>query len=308
MSKGEGRKIAIKFTEPLVGDVSGLTPTPVGGYAYSEIEESLATVTTLNQYSSNYSGAKIVDGSTSTYWRGTTAINWIKFQFAEAFALTKLRLYMASYYIKTFTISGSNDGSTWTQIGGTLTGASSSTAQWYEYTISNEIEYLYYKIDTLTTYGSTVYLYEVEMYETVGVGNEKFFTVSAQEYDYVPDGEISTVTYKVLSVSKDSEDDTILYLETDRFENAFGNVTVAYGGGNLSGDGGYVEAFSEVFTPADLIPKPDQDDNENIQISGITGTGTLTHIYYTNTADQKQGHLEISGITGTGTLTNINDL
>ena len=94
-----------------------------------------------------------------------------------------------------------------------------------------------------------------------------------------------------------------------RFESAAGDITVAYdGGGSLAGEGGPVLAFSKVFTPAGLIPKPHQNDAEHIEISSVAATGTLTKIYYTNTAAQDMGHFEISSITAVGTLTNVNNI
>jgi hypothetical protein len=100
---------------------------------------------------------------------------------------------LGSYYIKTFTFSGSNDGETWTQLGGTYTAASSTAAQWYTIDIDNTDSYLYYQIDTLTTYSSSVYVYEFELYEDVPTGNETKFTVSFDEPDMHPEGTIRRV-------------------------------------------------------------------------------------------------------------------
>ena len=200
MAIGDGVKIAIRFTEPLIGDVTGLTPIPVG-YRYQKISFSGAVVTALNQYSSSYPPSKAIDGSTSTYWYGTTAVNWICVQLAAAKVVTQVRMYLSSYYIKTFTVSGSNDGETFTQLGGEYTAASSTTGKWYEIPIQNNTAYRYYRINTLTTYSSSIYLYELEFCESVPVGNETAFTVSFQEYDYVPGGSLKDVQRTVKSVS-----------------------------------------------------------------------------------------------------------
>lgn len=308
-AKGDGARLGIKFTQPLVGDVSGLTPTPVGGTDYSKANIKMAVIATSSQYSDSYSGKNTVDDNTSTYWYGTSAISWILYKFLKPFALKKLRIYMASYYVKTFTISGSNDGVEYTQIGGVLTGASSSTGQWYEYILDNAIEYSYYRINTLTAYSSRVYLYEVEMYRYGPIGNEEYFTITGNEYDFVPNGTLSQKQYQVVSVSSHPTESNSLLLEIDdfsRFCSVAGDITIAYSGGNLMGEGGAVAGFSVTFSPLDLIPKPHQNDQEHIDLA-VSSTAILMQIYYTSVQNGGE-HIELSSITGSGVLTNINDL
>lgn len=200
MSKAEGQKIAIRFDRPIVGDVTGYTPTPIGGYEFRKVDTTGVIVTTLNSANSSYMGDKTIDNNLSTQWYGTTSINWIKYQFKEAFILTKLRLYMGSAYISQFNLFGSNDGVIWDQIGATYIGASSTTSMWYDYELPNTVPYLYYRIDTVTSQTSYIYLFEVEFYYTGMIGNEKYFTVTGLEFNYVPGGVTSTVTYKVRNV------------------------------------------------------------------------------------------------------------
>lgn len=217
MSIANGRKIAIRFTQPLIGNVTGLNP-PVG-YKKSLLDLSGAVVTTLNQYSTSDTGAKAIDGSTSTYWRGTTDVNWVQLQLPEAKVVTQIRMYLSSYYIKTFTFSGSNDGVTWTQLGGEYTAASSTTAQWYTFEIENTDAYLYYRVDTLTAYSTTrIYLYELELYEDASTGNETKFTISFDEYDYVPGGSTSKVTRAVKSIESYCSLNAVVDLSNGTFE------------------------------------------------------------------------------------------
>jgi hypothetical protein len=308
-AKEDGARLGIKFTQPLVGDVSGLTPTPVGGTDYSKVNIKMAVITTSSQYSDSYSGKNTVDDNTSTYWHGTAAISWIMYKFIKPFALKKLRIYMASYYVKTFTISGSNNGVEYAQIGDVLTGASSSTGQWYEYVLDNEIEYSYYRINTLTAYSSRVYLYEVEMYKYGPIGNEKYFTVTGNEYNFVPNGSLSQKEYQVESVSSHPTESNSLLLEIDdfsRFCSVAGGITIAYSGGNLMGEGGAVAGFSIAFSPLGLVQKPHQNDQEHIEIM-LSATSTLLHIYYSN-AKLDDEKIEISSISASGVLTSINDL
>lgn len=142
-------------------------------------------------------------------------------------------------------------------------------------------------------------------------GQQNHFTVTVPEYDMVPEGTLRSVTKAVKSTYAGSSADLLL-LEMEplqRFESAAGNITVAYdGGGTLCGEGGPVEAFTQTFTPTDLVPKPHQNDAEHIEISSIAATGTLTKINYIDTAAQDMGHIEITGITAVGTLTNVHDI
>lgn len=119
-----------------------------------------------------------------------------------------------------------------------------------------------------------------------------------------------TPTLSNLSISLQSAEDRysiVLEMQPlERFESSAGNITVAYAGGSLMGEGGPVAAFTQSFSPSDLVYKGDQNDAEHIEMS-VTATGTLTRIYYINTAPQDMGHIEMS-VTATGTLTNINNL
>lgn len=198
MAIGDGEKIAISFTEPLIGDVSGITPVPLG-YKHEKVKPD--AVTALNQYSTSYPPEKAVDGSIDTYWRGTTTDDWFTAYFAEPIVLSRLRVYFKTDPIRRFTLYGSDDGETFTQIGGTYEVSSSSTgAGWYEYDIANSTAYHYYKIATYSYYVDVLYLYEIEYYHFVPTGNETKFTVSFPEYTFVPGGSLKTVQREVISV------------------------------------------------------------------------------------------------------------
>lgn len=309
MSIADGRKIAIRFTQPLIGNILGLDP-PVG-YKKSLLDLSGAVVTTLNQYSTSYTGSKATDNNTFTYWRGTTVVNWLKLQLSEAKCVTQIRLYLSSYYIKTFTFSGSNDGETWVQLGGEYTAASSTTAQWYTFAIENSASYLYYKIDTLTAYSSSrIYLYELDLYEDTPVGNEAKFTVSFDEYNYVPGGTASKKTQDVASLEVADPQTLILNFDpgcTNSIQRAAGDITVAYdGSGTLMGQGGPVLAFEKTFTPVDLDPKNNPHDEEHLSVSSIESEPKLLRVYYQNTSLNE--HVSIDSVVSTCALIAISDI
>ena len=120
-----------------------------------------------------------------------------------------------------------------------------------------------------------------------------------------------TPTLSNFAISLQSVEDTysiVLEMEPlQRFESAAGNIVVAYdGNGTLQGAGGPVAAFTQSFAPVDLIPKPDQNDQEHINIASIAATSNLMRIYYTNAYCNE--HINIASISAVGTLTNINDL
>lgn len=212
MAIADGQKIAIRFTQPLVGNVLGLDP-PLG-YAVRKVDMSSAILSVQTMYSSSYPVSNATDGNTSTFWIGKGSVNWLQAQFKSARVVTKIRLYLGSYYIKTFTFSGSNDGNEWTQIGGEYTAASSSSSKWYEFDIDNSTPYLYYRINTVTTYSTSYfYLYELELYETVAIGNHDKFTISFNEYDMVPEGSLSRGTRSATGIEHYCSVDTDLDLE-----------------------------------------------------------------------------------------------
>ena len=308
MSIADGRRIAIKFTQPLIGNVTGLNPP--AGYKKSQLDLSQAKVTTLNQYSTSYTGAKAIDGSTSTYWRGTTAVNWIQFQLPDPKAVTQLRMYLGSYYIKTFTVSGSNDGSTWTQLGGEHAAASSTTAQWYTFTIENTENYLHYRVDILTAYSSRIYLYEIQLYEDAPVGNEAKFTVSFDEYDFVPAGTTHRET-RVASAIEVVDTQTIVLIFdsgcTRSIQRASGDITVSYdGSGTLRGQGGPVLAFSKVFTPVGLDPKNNPGPVEHISVGSARVNSRLVLVDYKSCSGTER--IGLIGVTVNAMLTHIDDI
>lgn len=213
MSKADGQYIAIEFTEEL-------TNSAVVGSAYRQLDD--ATLTALNYYSSQVP-AYLNDGSLTTYWRGTTAVNWINAEFTEAKIAHGFRwyIYSSTYYPLTFTISGSNDGSTWTQLGETFTGT--STVGWQEFSFTNTTAYKYYQVDILTANSSRLYISEFQL--LLEYGNEQAFTLSGKEYNYQPEGVLVDGDYQVNSVEKFYTVDNIV----DFSEGTLTNTTVTNG-------------------------------------------------------------------------------
>lgn len=90
------------------------------------------------------------------------------------------------------------------------------------------------------------------------------------------------------------------------FLSASGDLTLSYTPGTITSPDLDMEEWTFEFTPTHLT-KPDGYEDEHVEISGISATGTLTTITYTD-AQSDGEHIEISGITATGTLTHVDDL
>lgn len=276
MSKGLGQKIAIKFTEDLVG----LETTPAEGYA--ELMINTGTATASNSYSSSYSPDKAFDGSTSTYWRTNyTPPQWIQIQLAKPIAVHKFRWYVSSYAPKDFVLQGSNDGENWGDI---YTGESPSASGWKEFIFKPKGRYGFYRWNITSRHSSYIYIYEIELYYKEWK-NELAFDVIGKEYKHI-DGALIDGDYRIARLdSHPTEAKTILLTFEDlyRFNNVEGNLTINYDAtkGNLMGAGGAVESFSETFLPTDLVPVPNPHAGE-IFISIAAIDAAFTRIYYTS--------------------------
>lgn len=134
-------------------------------------------------------------------------------------------------------------------------------------------------------------------------GNKDHFIVTWEQYDFVPNGELIEQSYPPTGVYPAGTDDSIvLEMPTlHRFYNAVGKIKVTYDGiGTLAGKNGAVEAFEVSFTPTDLIPKPNQNDQNHLEIVSAVSTTNLIHVDYTDSYTSE--HLQIVSATYTGTL------
>lgn len=179
--KSDGAKIEIRFSE-------AINPIAVIGQKYRTLSD--AVITSLNNIGSSYLPSRLNDGvaNTSTYWFGTTAINWIQATFSTPKIAHGFRWCVADTSNRplTFKISGSLNLTTWTPLGGTFTGT--NAIGWQEFSFANTDSYLAYRIDILTANTSYIFLSELEL--LFDYGNDEAFTVTVPEYDFVPNGTI----------------------------------------------------------------------------------------------------------------------
>ncbi len=307
MSKADGDYLGICFTEALRGDVTGLENQPIGSYVYQNLTGMGITASALY---SGYTTAPLTDGQTNAYTRFTSTVpQTIDFAFSESIALYGFRWYIgsSSYYPVVFSFEASPDGETYETLG-TFTGT--STIGWQEFVVENEDDYPYYRITITQLASSRLYLYEIQF--RCAVGNEGAFTVSGQEYNYEPGGTLTNMTYAVASVTAYPADDHAILLKMhplQRFARVEGALTVSYDAdiGSLAGMGGPVASFATAFLPEDLVGKPHPHDPEHIELTAVSADANLLHIYYTDVGSGTE-NVQISGITAVGTLTHIDDL
>lgn len=295
MSKGLGQKIAIKFTEDLIGDVSG-KPDPIRGLGWtrSEFEKSINTTPRTNGW--RFSPKQDIevtalmifsDVSTNVtmhLWRVSDQSKLTQITFmskAGEWAFGELsvpiKLIANTEYVVTSN-TPINDGYMHSD---TLTidkrvDFSPHITMIDAYRINNQNTFPTTKLTGPYT-NSVGFAYKIER----GVGNEGALIIIGEEYQYV-NGPLIPKEYKVISVEKhpDYSDDKHLLVTLhpqSRFNNVEGPLTVQYdqSQGSLMGRGGPVEGFTEEFTPTGLVQKPNPGPAENFKMTAAAAVDLL---------------------------------
>lgn len=306
MSKEDGKYIGIRFSEEITSNLSAIL-----GYTFKEGAQDCAAYVS-SQYSS-YGAANLIDGNAATVWIqypvsvGTYAL----FTLSSARICAAIRMYLyTSFYPSSFEVYGSNDNSEFTKLGDTISSGTISTTGYYTYTFANSIAYTYYKVVMVSHNSVQTKIGEILL--SYPASNELAFTVSGKVYNWVPNGSLVDEEFTVVAVTAHPTEENSLLLEisdTDRFESVIGDLSVSYDAvaGNLAGYGGPVDSFSLSFTPSDLIWKGDQNDQENLELISIVPYPNLIHVIYSDSKADSE-NLELTNVSATGTLTNINDL
>lgn len=284
MNKGDGAKIAIKFTEELVGDVVGkaepiaykyyrwyITSTWSGSRLYLyELEmysvgqkiptSSIISMEGSSQYSSSYDVNKLFDGNTSGEWDANGSLpHWCKIELSEPMVIDSFKWYTGTSgnKPKQFIFQGSNDGSNWIDIYVT---ESPNTNNWIEFDVSVK-------------------------------GNEAAFSIIGKERKHI-NGELIDGDYQVEKIERHPTEEKAILLTMKplkRFNNVEGDLTVKYDAnlGNLAGEGGAVESFEHAFMPADLVPKLNPYVAERITVSPNISTDFIKVDYSSRYASEK---------------------
>lgn len=286
MSKSRGEKIAIKFTEELIGDISrSTTPIPYKYYRWLinstwassgrlylyELEffssgvkvpiNKIVSMQGSSRYSTSYDVNKLFDGSVpGTEWDANGSLpHWVKIELTEELAIDKFRWHTgsSSNKPKMFILQGSYDGINWEDI---YENESTNTNNWIEF-------------------------------DVVGKGNEEAFTVTGRERKHV-NGELIDGDYKVYKVEPHPfEKNTIILIMNPikRFNNVEEQLTISYNSelGNLTGMGGKVDSFYVEFTPTDLIQKLNPYILEHIEIKNNMSINFIKIDYRKRFVDEK---------------------
>lgn len=164
-------------------DWEPLTPPYVPGYVfkgyYSADMCNGGTASEAGNYTTTgpsgaFDNSTVVNSTKSWYFtQHPTNGSWIQYQFTSEVQIEKMRLYSwgggSGYeYWTSLVLSGSNDGTNYTEI--TSFNNSSSAAGWTEYTFNNPNTYLYYKMFcTFSTgnLGGGAHIGEIEMLEKI---------------------------------------------------------------------------------------------------------------------------------------------
>jgi hypothetical protein len=158
-------------------------PTEPNGCIY-EMVEGDSGIGTINLLTGGTAGSdsdyasqpasNAVDDDEVTYWRSNTLMSaggcWWNYDLGlgNEKKLAKFRIYWyngASYIPTSFTISGSNDDSSYTVL---YTGVPAGINQWEEISFSNNTAYRYYKIAAFSGGGYNLIINEVEAFDFLG--------------------------------------------------------------------------------------------------------------------------------------------
>ena len=271
MSKSEGRFITVKFTEPI-------TSIPNVMAQVREERQDL-NYSAVGTYSSNIID-RAFDGNTGTFWESRTVGNYIQIDLAKTARFVHgFKVYSgSSYRPSNYTLSVSDDGVTYTAV---KTDTIPALTGWHELLLDAPVKARFVRVNF--GYTTRLYLYEVSLLVGDKIGG---FTVSGEEYKYI-DGPILNRKYVIEDIIIHPSIANAIRIEFNqfgRFPTVEGNITVEYDSsiGNLVGQGGAVESFNIAFLPTDLIPEPNPNAQETIEVAPVELTVDLLPVEYAN--------------------------
>ena len=143
--------------EPITGGELGIVK------ASSSLKSMPVAGTISAQYSDSPSGediAKVVDGNTNTKYLTFHNICWLQWKGNATFISNQYSITSANDAAerdpKNWTLYGSNDGTTWTNLNSQSNQAFTARFQKKTYTFTNSTPFLYYKLDITANNGGTI--------------------------------------------------------------------------------------------------------------------------------------------------------
>lgn len=277
MSKSEGKKIAIKFSDRVMGNLELLPKLPL---IVGKFINLLGYYAASSNYSSYYP-SNAFDGSTSSMWyvRGYDE-QWIQVSTTRPLRFGGFRWYVpSSYGPNEFKVQGSNDGVNWVEL---YSGISENVNGWQEFYWEYAEAYMYHRWMVISKYSYYLRIYEIEGF----IHEEKAIKITGNQRNYVG-GELVEVDYAIKAIEQHgTEENTLLVTLHDNYQESFdeieGPLKVEYKGrlGNLIGYGGALEDFVVSFTPADLIASPNAGIEETITVVANTNIVLIHLVYY----------------------------
>lgn len=259
MSKSEGRFITVKFTEPI---------TSIPNVMAQVREERQDLVYSANgSYGSTNVIDRAFDENTGTYWESRSTANYIQIvNSAVSSYVHGFKVYAgSSYRPSSYTLSVSDDGVTYTTV---KTDTIPALTGWHELLLDAPVKTRFVRVNF--GYSSRLYIYEFALL----VGDKICgFTVTGEQYKYIH-GPLLDMKYVIEDVILHPTIDKAIRIEFNdlgRFPTVEGNLTVEYDSsiGNLVGQGGAVESFTNVFLPTDLVPEPNPNQQETIEVAPV---------------------------------------
>ncbi len=117
---------------------------------------------------SDYPAWKVFDGITNSgFWHSDSrSSHWIKWYHTIPVKISKLKIFngssASSYGIRTYTLSGSNDNSSWVEL---ISGTNSNTSDWsgWDINVNSNNAYNYYKLDCVSRDSSYLFICEIQI-------------------------------------------------------------------------------------------------------------------------------------------------
>ncbi|MDY0235057.1 MAG: hypothetical protein RBR71_03475 [Gudongella sp.] len=136
--------------------------------------------------------------------------------------------------------------------------------------------------------------------------NKSAFTIKGQQYKYI-NGPLINGDYQIESIEHHPTIANALLLtmkDLKRFATVEGNLTIEYDAsvGTLTGEGGAVESFIEIFTPLDLIPEPNPGIEETLKVAPTELILNLRPIEYVKTIPFNTGTITAAPVVLTVNL------
>lgn len=291
MSKAQGQKIVIRFTENLTGDITGRNDPPVGGWKIGADVAAAGTASAGSTRQASNSADKALDRITTTHWQPVyRVLSWHKVDLGAEKDIKgyAIRTPNADGYPTAYRVEASDDNATWITIHNAGNPGGQGVTQ--TVTFAEVYSYRYWQIVVTARSNNYAGLAEVYYYEKVPIGNEQAFTVTGVQpmWTNINNGSLGPLvagSYIVDSVGPtdpaDSKQILLTMQDLKRFNSVEGNLTVVYNAslGSLAGAGGVVESFTVELMPEDLVRFINPYWTERILASVSALTTTLSRVY-----------------------------